>query len=160
MDKPVHQNEHQDHGQHEHHHDHSGHVHGDVPVVPDKPFTDPVCGMKVAGDPQKELQQGGQGYHFCSTDCMDKFRANPEAYLAPAPVTAEAAPAGAIYTCPMHPQIRQPAPGTCPICGMTLEPVMPSLDDEENPELADFRRRFWWTLPFTVVVTILAMFGH
>jgi Cu+-exporting ATPase len=60
----------------------------------------------------------------------------------------------------MHPEIRQPQPGNCPICGMTLEPVMPSLDEEENPELADFRRRFWWTLSFTIVVTVLAMAGH
>lgn len=66
----------------------------------------------------------------------------------------------AMYTCPMHPQIRQPAPGNCPICGMALEPVMPSLDDEENPELVDFRRRFWWTLPLSAIVFILAMFGH
>ncbi|MCM2250726.1 MAG: copper-translocating P-type ATPase [Ramlibacter sp.] len=60
----------------------------------------------------------------------------------------------------MHPEIRQPSPGNCPKCGMTLEPVMPSLEDEENPELADFRRRFWWTLPLTVVATLMAMFGH
>lgn len=70
------------------------------------------------------------------------------------------APAGTVYTCPMHPQIRQPAPGSCPICGMALEPVMPALDDEENPELVDFRRRFWWTLPLTAIVFALAMFGH
>lgn len=70
------------------------------------------------------------------------------------------APADTIYTCPMHPQIRLPAPGNCPICGMTLEPVMPSLEEEENPELIDFRRRFWWTLPLTVVATLLAMLGH
>ena len=67
---------------------------------------------------------------------------------------------GAAYTCPMHPQIRRPAPGSCPICGMALEPVMPALDEEENPELVDFRRRFWWTLPLTVAVFALAMFGH
>jgi Cu+-exporting ATPase len=73
---------------------------------------------------------------------------------------AAAAPEGAIYTCPMHPEIRQPQPGNCPICGMALEPMLPSLEDEENPELADFRRRFWWTLPLTVVVTVLAMAGH
>jgi P-type Cu+ transporter len=60
----------------------------------------------------------------------------------------------------MHPEIRLPAPGNCPICGMTLEPVMPSLEEGENPELVDFRRRFWWTLPFTVIVTALAMVGH
>src|SRR5512133_1784625 len=76
----------------------------------------------------------------------------------PSPVTA--APAGTIYTCPMHPQIRQDHPGNCPICGMTLEPVMPTLDEGEDPELVSFRRRFWWTLPLTVVVTLLAMFGH
>ena len=67
---------------------------------------------------------------------------------------------GTVYTCPMHPEIRQSQPGNCPKCGMTLEPVLPALDDEENPELVDFKRRFWWTLPLTVVVTVLAMFGH
>ena len=71
-----------------------------------------------------------------------------------------AAPAGTIYVCPMHPQVRQPGPGTCPICGMALEPEMPGLEDEENPELRDFTRRFWWTLPLTVVVLALAMLGH
>ena len=65
-----------------------------------------------------------------------------------------------IYTCPMHPEIRQTAPGSCPRCGMALEPLMPALDDEENPELVDFRRRFWWTLPLSVAVFGLAMFGH
>ncbi len=69
-------------------------------------------------------------------------------------------PAGTIYTCPMHPEIRQDHPGTCPKCGMTLEPVMPALEDEDDPELRDFQRRFWWTLPLTVVVTALAMAGH
>lgn len=68
--------------------------------------------------------------------------------------------AGTAYTCPMHPEIRQDHPGTCPKCGMTLEPVMPSLDDDEDPELRDFQRRFWWTLPLTVLVTFLAMAGH
>lgn len=76
-------------------------------------------------------------------------------------VHRDTAPAsGAIYTCPMHPQIRQDHPGNCPICGMTLEPVMPSLEEDDNPELLSFTRRFWWTLPLTVVVTVLAMFGH
>lgn len=71
-----------------------------------------------------------------------------------------AAPAGTVYTCPMHPQIRQAGPGSCPICGMALEPVMPSLDEAESPELADFRRRFWWTLPLSIAVFSVAMFGH
>ena len=75
-------------------------------------------------------------------------------------VAAGALPPGTVFTCPMHPEIRQDKPGNCPKCGMALEPEMPSLEDDENPELADFRRRFWWTLPLTVVVTALAMFGH
>jgi len=82
---------------------------------------------------------------------------------APTPAVTEpasAAPQGTIYTCPMHPEIRRNAPGHCPICGMALEPLMPSLDDDENPELRDFTRRFWWTLPPTVVVLALAMAGH
>jgi len=73
---------------------------------------------------------------------------------------APSPPQGTIYTCPMHPEIRQDHPGTCPKCGMTLEPLIPLLDEEENPELTDFRHRFWWTLPFTVVVAFLAMGGH
>jgi Cu+-exporting ATPase len=75
--------------------------------------------------------------------------------FAPAPTAGET-----IYTCPMHPEIRRNAPGNCPICGMALEPLLPGLEDEENPELRDFTRRFWWTLPLTVIVTTLAMFGH
>jgi Cu+-exporting ATPase len=67
---------------------------------------------------------------------------------------------GAVYTCPMHPEVRQDHPGSCPKCGMTLEPVMPALDTDDNPELRDFQRRFWWTLPLTAVVFVLAMFGH
>ena len=69
-------------------------------------------------------------------------------------------PEGTIYTCPMHPEIRQPNPGNCPKCGMTLEPVMPEAEEQDNPELADFQRRFWATLPLTVVVAVLAMAGH
>lgn len=144
---------------HQHHH---GHPHGgDVAPLPDKPFTDPVCGMKVAADPQKKVDHEGTAYYFCSAGCMNKFRASPQAYAYPdQPAPAQDAPEGTIYTCPMHPEIRQPAPGNCPLCGMTLEPVMPSLDDGENPELADFQRRFWWTLPLTVAVFALAMFGR
>jgi Cu+-exporting ATPase len=76
--------------------------------------------------------------------------------MAPLPQAA----AGAIFTCPMHPEVRQDHPGNCPKCGMTLEPEMPSLADDDNPELRDFQRRFWWTLPLTGVVFVLAMFGH
>lgn len=73
---------------------------------------------------------------------------------------AQALPDGTVYTCPMHPEIRRDAPGHCPICGMALEPAMPLLEEEEAPELKDFRHRFWWTLPLTVAVMLLAMFGH
>ncbi len=127
----------------------------------DKPHTDPVCKMQVAADPAKMIRHDGRSNYFCSSGCMEKFRANPDAYLHPeAEVNMEqAAPAGTIYTCPMHPEIRQAAPGNCPKCGMTLEPVMPTLE-EDNSELNDFRRRFWWTLPLTIIVTLLAMGGH
>jgi Cu+-exporting ATPase len=81
-----------------------------------------------------------------------KFDLQPEAPAAPAA-------AGTIYTCPMHPEIRQPAPGNCPKCGMTLEPMLPEAGEGESPELADFRRRFWWTLPLTALVTLIAMSG-
>jgi len=123
---------------------------------------DPVCGMQV--DPlttAHHAAHGGDDYHFCSARCRERFVADPLKYLSPATAeTAPTAPAGTIYTCPMHPQIRQEGPGTCPICGMALEAEMPSLEDEDNPELRDFSRRFWWTLPLTVVVLALAMLGH
>ncbi|HKO68498.1 MAG TPA: heavy metal translocating P-type ATPase, partial [Burkholderiaceae bacterium] len=102
-------------------------------------------------------------YYFCSAGCKAKFTADPSKYLAPqrmTPVETSSAPAATTYTCPMHPEIRRDQPGNCPICGMALEPLMPSLDEEENPELRDFSRRLWSTLPLTVAVTVLAMFGH
>jgi Cu+-exporting ATPase len=103
----------------------------------------------------------GTTYFFCSDHCLKKFSADPAAYLAPPALRPPAplAPEGATYTCPMHPEVRQEGPGICPKCGMALEPEMPSLDEGENPELVDFRRRFWWTLPLTVVVFVLAMSG-
>lgn len=126
------------------------------------PATDPVCGMNV--DPEQtphHADHQGTTYHFCSARCREKFIADPERHLSPAPAAQSApAPAGAIYICPMHPEVRQDHPGNCPICGMALEPEMPGLDDEENPELVDFSRRFWWTLPLTIVVVVLAMFGQ
>ena len=132
-----------------------------VSTSQDKPFTDPVCGMKVHGTPEKTVDYDGTAYHFCSMGCVAKFKADPQKYLKPRPAESTApAPEGTLYTCPMHPEIQQSAPGTCPKCGMALEPAMPSLDDAENPELVDFRHRFWWTLPLSVVVFVMAMFGH
>lgn len=125
---------------------------------------DPVCGMAVTTASPHHHQSGKTMVYFCSAGCQSKFIADPAHYVKPSTLTSsvsqDAAPAGTMYTCPMHPEVRQDHPGNCPKCGMTLEPVMPSLDDEDNPELADFRRRFWWTLPFTVIVLLLAMAGH
>ncbi|MEP6633785.1 MAG: heavy metal translocating P-type ATPase [Luteimonas sp.] len=123
---------------------------------------DPVCGMSVDSTTTAHYaSHAGIEYHFCSARCLERFIADPKKYLSPASTVPEmAAPAGTIYTCPMHPQIRQEGPGTCPICGMALEPEMPSLEDEDNPELRDFTRRFWWTLPLTVIVLAMAMLGH
>jgi Cu+-exporting ATPase len=129
-------------------------------------YTDPVCGMKVQPDAQRKSTFDGAEFFFCSQRCLEKFQADPHAYLhkdLPSPqaeVPAETMQDGTIYTCPMHPQIRQDKPGTCPICGMALEPLMPTLEEGENPELVDFKRRFWWTLPLTIMVFLLAMFGH
>ncbi|MDQ6881055.1 MAG: heavy metal translocating P-type ATPase [Pseudomonadota bacterium] len=128
---------------------------------------DPVCGMTVTAQSPHVLQHEGEAVYFCSAGCKGKFAADPGRYLRPlgapvAPAAEQAVPAaaGAIYTCPMHPEVRQDHPGACPKCGMALEPELPSLDDADSPELVDFRRRFYWTLPLTVIVTVLAMAGH
>ena len=146
-------------------HSHEHHTH--PKTQPEEELHDPVCGMKVSQDSQFSAQYADQSYHFCSAKCQAKFAAEPERYLTEKPANTtssfgeQASTTGAAeYTCPMHPEIRQPAPGVCPKCGMTLEPLMPALDDEDNPELTDFTRRFWWTLPLTIIVTILAMGGH
>ncbi|MCC7253815.1 MAG: heavy metal translocating P-type ATPase [Hyphomicrobium sp.] len=123
---------------------------------------DPVCGMVV--DPHTAKHQAshnGKPYYFCSARCREKFAANPAAYLDPeqaAPKTAP--PPGTIYTCPMHPEIRQQGPGSCPICGMALEPETPAASDVPNPELADMKRRFWIGLALTLPVFLLEMGGH
>jgi len=126
----------------------------------DRRNRDPVCGMTV--DPATAKHHArfeGVDYHFCSAGCQIKFESEPRRYATAEPAKPALA-SGTIYTCPMHPQIRQPAPGNCPICGMTLEPLVPALDTEDTSELDDFTRRFWWTLPLTVVVFMLAMAGH
>ena len=142
---------------------HAGHEHnsGDATPAAATQLKDPVCGMTITAASQFHSKHDGVRYFFCSESCQRKFEAEPPKYIAPAPVElAAAALEGTIYTCPMHPEIRQDHPGNCPKCGMALEPVIPGLDEEENPELVDFRHRFWWTLPLTAVVFVLAMFGH
>jgi P-type Cu+ transporter len=123
---------------------------------------DPACKMKV--DPSKtshRLDYQGQPIYFCSDGCRKKFAADPAKYLDGAS-PAQTAPVaeGAIYTCPMHPQIRQVGPGACPICGMALEPELVTADASPNPELTDMTRRFWIGLALTIPVVVLEMGGH
>ncbi|MGE8141494.1 heavy metal translocating P-type ATPase [Novosphingobium sp. NPDC080210] len=125
----------------------------------DHRVTDPVCGMSV--DPRTSphhAQHQGQDYHFCSAGCRAKFVADPERYLTPQdPVEV---PEGTMWTCPMHPEIRQDHAGACPICGMALEPEMVTADTGPSPELADMSRRFWIGLVLALPVLLLEMGSH
>ena len=144
--------------------DHHGHQdHGDHAHAKDNgalTATDPVCGMRV--DPHVTKHRAahtGNTFYFCSARCQEKFVAAPESFLGDKPAEKET-DAGAIYTCPMHPEIRQTGPGSCPICGMALEPAEVSLDEGPNPELADMSRRFWIGLALAAPVFLLEMGGH
>ena len=122
---------------------------------------DPVCGMSV--DPAKTAHvatHAGAHHYFCSAGCLAKFNADPERYLGNAPPAAEPAMEGAIWTCPMHPEIQRPGPGSCPICGMALEPMTPTLADGPSPEFADMKLRFIIGLILTLPVVALEMGGH
>jgi len=133
--------------------------HGQAPAAPaGAALTDPVCGMRVGPDAAHRASYQGRTYAFCSAGCKARFEADPARY-ASAESAGPQASAGPVYSCPMHPEIRQDHPGSCPKCGMSLEPLLPDLE-EDNPELRDFTRRFWWTLPLTLVVLALAMFGE
>jgi Cu+-exporting ATPase len=123
---------------------------------------DPVCGMAVDPATAKYSEtRDGVRYVFCSAGCQDKFRAEPEKYLqADALAPQKIAPKGVIYTCPMHPEIRQEGPGSCPICGMALEPVGVVEDAGPSPELIDMTRRFWTGVALAVPTVILEMGGH
>ena len=135
----------------EHHHHHDAPAEGGV--------IDPVCGMTVDPHTAKHrAEHRGHTYYFCSAGCRTKFAADPQKYLGtrdPPPVVQ-----GATYTCPMHPEIRQAGPGSCPICGMALEPEMPAADTGPNPELTDMTRRFWIGLVLALPVMMLEMGGH
>tara|TARA_E500000305_G_scaffold66617_2_gene53020 strand:+ start:4515 stop:6800 length:2286 start_codon:yes stop_codon:yes gene_type:complete len=128
---------------------------------------DPVCGMEVTREAARHTyQHEGQGYYFCGASCREKFANDPHGYLsgeaqaAAEAASREAASAGALFTCPMHPEIVKDGPGSCPLCGMALEPQTVSLDDAPNPELVDFTRRFWIGLVFALPLLIFEMGGH
>jgi Cu+-exporting ATPase len=132
---------------HTHHNEHQ--VHQSI---------DPICGMTVdeltaAGS----YEHDGQTYHFCSTHCLDAFKADPDEALAPPSQEADKTSAASKYTCPMHPEIVESEPGDCPICGMALEPMSVTVDDTEPTELGEMRRRFWVALALTIPVFVLAM---
>ena len=122
---------------------------------------DPVCGMTV--DPATAAHRAdhdGETYYFCSAGCREKFVADPARYLNPASAPNEDAAAGTIWTCPMHPEVRQDHPGACPICGMALEPAQVTADAGPSPELIDMTRRFWIGLALAIPVFALEMGGH
>ena len=159
---------------HEHAHCHAHAAQGENAAAQ---ATDPVCGMQVATTSPRHVDHDGTRYWFCCDGCRDKFRANPDKYLAKAgsPHAAhghvhhahghakalpQKATGGAIYTCPMHPEVRQTGPGHCPKCGMALEPELPSADEDDGGELRALTHRFWTLVALTIPVFALAMGPH
>ena len=115
---------------------------------------DPICGMEVDRASARYMSKiNGARYYFCSAECQKKFESGPAP--SPAPIVA-----GTQWTCPMHPEIVRDAPDDCPICGMALEPVMPTAETGPNPELADMTRRLWVGAIFTIPLLIIAMAPH
>ncbi|MEO6947823.1 MAG: heavy metal translocating P-type ATPase [Nitrobacter sp.] len=143
-------------------HAHGGRAHQHPQADTDREkVLDPVCGMTV--DPQTSkhrFDHHGTTYHFCSAGCRTKFAAAPRSYLDKPNAPPADVPEGTIYTCPMHPDVRQVGTGACPICGMALEPELVSLNDAPNPELADMSRRFWIGLMLALPVIALDIGGH
>ncbi|HEX2151257.1 MAG TPA: heavy metal-binding domain-containing protein [Stellaceae bacterium] len=122
--------------------------------------TDPVCGMSV--DPataRHRAEHAGREYLFCSARCRERFVAEPERFIGDKPAPP-AAPEGALWTCPMHPEIVRDGPGSCPICGMALEPMTPTAGEESNPELADMTRRFRVGVVLSLPLLVMAMGEH
>ena len=140
---------------------HSHIHHSNDSAAPTGDVKDPVCGMTIDPHTAKHrYAHNGYPYYFCSSGCREKFIADAPRYLQAEARAAQPLPAGTIYTCPMHPEIRQPGPGSCPICGMALEPEIVSADTQPNAELADMTRRFWIGLALTLPVFALEMGGH
>ena len=122
----------------------------------EKPYTDPVCGMKAAANPDKSATHDGQTYYFCSNGCVTKFNADPQRYLSPETRSVETGPVDALYTCPMDPEIQQIGPGSCPKCGMALEPMQATMQ-EDTHELDDMTRRFVFSLLLSLPLLLLTM---
>ena len=121
---------------------------------------DVVCGMTVERATAAHMSKhAGEKFYFCSAGCQTKFDAAPEDYLGDRPAP-EPMPEGTMYTCPMDPEIVQDHPGDCPICGMALEPMTPTLDSGPHPEFVDFKRRLWLTAPLALAVFVLEMGAH
>ena len=159
-----------------HDHHQSGHPTGHATTAAATAI-DPVCGMTVAIDGAKHVaEHAGKTYYFCSAGCRTKFLANPASFVeaddphaghghghavghqhSSAPEATAAVPEGTIYTCPMHPEVRQVGPGSCPICGMALEPEMPTTETGPSAELTDMTRRFWVAAVLSVPVLIMGM---
>ncbi|WOF72812.1 heavy metal translocating P-type ATPase [Parvibaculaceae bacterium PLY_AMNH_Bact1] len=141
--------------------------HSQITETPATTAVDPVCGMEVRCENARHTHEhAGQDYFFCGASCREKFAGDPDGYLsgevqkAAAVAAQEAASAGALFTCPMHPEIVTKGPDSCPLCGMALEPQTVSLDDGPNPELTDFSRRFWVGMVFALPLLIFEMGGH
>jgi Cu+-exporting ATPase len=144
-----------DHGHIDHNHSHAQHDHDTAERV-----TDPVCGMKVDPRMAQCAEHLSRAYFFCSETCRAKFIASPTTYAEPKPRAGVPVPEGTIYVCPMHPEIRRPEPGNCPICGMALEPDIVVGESAPNAELADMTRRLWIGTALTIPVVALEMGGH
>ena len=143
------------------------HEHHESVTKTSQSVTDPVCGMQVDPNTALTLDHDGTTYHFCSDRCRDRFRHDPASFLTPPQDSDDAAPRNqdvnedaAEWTCPMHPEVRRPGPGSCPICGMALEPVTVTADTGPSPELADMSRRFWVATALTIPIVILEMGRH
>jgi Cu+-exporting ATPase len=132
---------------------------GEMTATPGGEFIDPVCGMSVAPETAAgKYNYKGETFYFCSTGCLNKFKQNPANFLEEKKEEKQTAKSAAVeYTCPMHPEILQIGPGTCPKCGMALEPKVFTLDDTPDPEFADMKRRFWISAVLTIPVFVLAM---
>ena len=137
--------------------EHGSRHHTGIHEIDASPLIDPVCGMTVSVSSTHQAEFEGKRHYFCSARCRTRFVESPLSFLKP--IEQPAVDKGGEFTCPMHPEVNQLGPGSCPKCGMALEPVFQGMDPAENSELNDFRHRFWYTLPLTVALVLTTMSG-